>query len=185
MRTEERFNQIKPKIAKDIFPARICADLLRIKNINIPKYPKDKHGIYIYSNKTATGKTLTACALLIEWEKERYLQNISGRGVFLSASELFYELKIAFTTGENIIDKYRKNTNLLVIDDLGDTKPSEWARQEFLLLLNYRYEHLLPTCFTSNMSLKDLEKYYGDERITSRIERMCDVLEKSDWRKEK
>jgi DNA replication protein DnaC len=180
MRTEERWEKIKDKIIKEIFTPRIIKDMLDIPNL--PTKELIGQGVFIHGD-IRTGKTLLACSMLLEWEKQRYLKNLSGRGVFINSSELFHELKLAFTTGENVTDKYRKNPNLLVLDDLGDSKPSEWARQEFLLILNYRYEHMYPTIFTSNLTLEQLGEYFSDYRIPSRIERMCQIVKKKDWRK--
>lgn len=65
----------------------------------------------------------------------------------------------------------------LLIDDLGVEKPTEWALETIYGLINHRYEHELPTIFTSNLSLGELSEHLGD-RIASRISGMCDVVVK-------
>ena len=48
-----------------------------------------------------------------------------------------------------------KVTPVLVIDDLGKEKKSDWTRQVLFDVVNYRYEHLLPTIITTNLARAD------------------------------
>jgi DNA replication protein DnaC len=181
MRTLERWNTtIRQKVMEQVFSPRLLEDL---KKIHLPEVD-NVVSTYIHGEAN-TGKTVLAAHLLMEKEKQMYLEGVGGRCVFLYASNLYHELKLAFTTGENVIDKYRTNPNLLVLDDIGVSKLSEWSAQEFMLLLNHRYEYMLPTIFTCNLSLIQLNDYFGDARIPSRIERMCKIIKKKDWRNNK
>ena len=48
---------------------------------------------------------------------------------------------------------------LLLLDDIGAEKVSDWSRDEVLgIILQYRMENHLPTFFTSNLTLDELEK---------------------------
>jgi len=60
-------------------------------------------------------------------------------------------------------------SKLLILDDLGSEKMSDWVRQAFYVLISHRERHELPTVITSNLSLGEIESRIGDERITSRI----------------
>jgi DNA replication protein DnaC len=72
---------------------------------------------------------------------------------------------------------------LLVIDDLGAAKPSEWNEEINYRLINHRYEHELPTIVTSNLPPKDLASVLG-ERVTSRlVEMSTPVVLKGDDRR--
>lgn len=60
---------------------------------------------------------------------------------------------------------------LLVLDDLGVAKGSEWVEEINYRLVNHRYERSLPTLFTSNILPKDLAAALG-ERVASRLNEM-------------
>ncbi|MEV4555717.1 ATP-binding protein [Kitasatospora sp. NPDC049285] len=60
---------------------------------------------------------------------------------------------------------------LLIIDDLGAAKATEWTEEVTYRLINRRYNHLLPTLITTNLAIGDLRAYLGD-RVTSRLAQM-------------
>ncbi|MFI5803499.1 ATP-binding protein [Streptomyces sp. NPDC051561] len=62
---------------------------------------------------------------------------------------------------------------LLLIDDLGAAKASEWTEELTYRLINYRYEHLRPTLITTNLPIRDLRTTLGD-RVASRLAEMTD-----------
>lgn len=56
-----------------------------------------------------------------------------------------------------------KDTQILMIDDIGADSMSAWMRDEiFGVILQYRMQENLPTFFTSNFSMKELETYLAD-----------------------
>ena len=57
-----------------------------------------------------------------------------------------------------------KQAELLVLDDLGTEYLTSWAREKLYQIVNYRYNAQLPTVFTTNCALDDL-----DGRIVSRM----------------
>lgn len=74
---------------------------------------------------------------------------------------------------ETFGDQYKKVLNefqkvpLLIIDDYGAQKNTEWVRETFFSIIDYRYEHNLPTIFNTNLSEVGLRKF--DTRIASRL----------------
>ncbi|GGV01609.1 hypothetical protein GCM10010495_10900 [Kitasatospora herbaricolor] len=62
---------------------------------------------------------------------------------------------------------------LLIIDDLGAAKATEWTEALTLRLVNHRYEYMLPTIFTTNLPLGDIRAALGD-RTASRLAEMCE-----------
>jgi DNA replication protein DnaC len=64
------------------------------------------------------------------------------------------------------------STDLLVLDDLGAEKPTEWALEKIYQLINIRYESLLPMIATTNLDLNSLERLLG-ERTFGRLLEMC------------
>lgn len=66
---------------------------------------------------------------------------------------------------------------LLVLDDLGESKATDWAYETLKSVIGERYNNRKPTIFTSNRSLPELRAAgLYDERITSRIFEMCGGL---------
>lgn len=60
---------------------------------------------------------------------------------------------------------------LLILDDLGAAKASEWVEEITYRLINRRYNLMLPTLITTNLAIADLRAHLGD-RITSRLAQM-------------
>ena len=72
---------------------------------------------------------------------------------------------------------------LLVLDDLGAEKPSEWVEETMNLIVNTRYNERRPTIFTTNYEdlpdeteLDSLKVRVGF-RMHSRLHEMCEFLE--------
>ena len=68
---------------------------------------------------------------------------------------------------DEVLD-YVRRCNLLIVDDIGAEKPSEWVRERLLSFINTRVSNELTTIYTSNLSLERLREKMGD-RIVSRI----------------
>lgn len=60
---------------------------------------------------------------------------------------------------------------LLILDDLGAAKTSEWVEEITYRLVNRRYNLMLPTLITSNLAMRDLRGHLGD-RVASRLAEM-------------
>lgn len=73
---------------------------------------------------------------------------------------------------------------IVILDDIGAEKPSEWVQEQLYALIDLRYRMQRSTFFTTNCTLKQLESQIGS-RIVSRIFEMCDGVKVSgtDWRK--
>ena len=106
--------------------------------------------------------------------------------LFLSCPEFLLEMREGINGRKksqyHLFDLARQ-VKLLVLDDIGAERSSEWVQETLFVLLNYRYEELLPTIFTTNCSLDELEAKLG-ERISSRIVEMsrCIRIQGEDWR---
>lgn len=74
------------------------------------------------------------------------------------------------TTLDTYLSKM-KSTPMLVIDDLGKERKSDWTQQILFDVINYRYEHMLPTIITSNLNDNDLMNYVGNA-TASRLNEM-------------
>jgi DNA replication protein DnaC len=72
---------------------------------------------------------------------------------------------------ETVLERYR-GLDLLMIDDLGAAKATEFVEEATYRLVNGRYEDMRPSIFTSNLPLADLREAVGD-RIASRLAETC------------
>lgn len=73
---------------------------------------------------------------------------------------------------------------LLILDDLGAAKASEWTEEITMRLINRRYNEMLPTLVTTNLGMADLRAHIGD-RVASRLTEMTDrvILDGPDRRR--
>lgn len=95
-------------------------------------------------------------------------------GMFVVAPDLLALIRSSYRAGDGRADAIvdaAKNTPLLVLDDLGAEKASEWVKEQIYMLVNHRYEHMLPTVITTNNSGPELEKELG-RRTLSRLAEM-------------
>ncbi len=99
---------------------------------------------------------------------------------FLSVPELMLRLRESFRDGagssEGAVIDACAGCDLLVLDDLGVEKPSEFAVQSLYLVVDRRYSEMRRTVITSNFSIGEIAERVGD-RIASRIAGMCKVIE--------
>lgn len=140
------------------------------------KNKKSPKGIYLHGSY-GTGKTYLVAALFNELAKKDIRSSI------VYVPEFLRVLKSSF--GEDFEEKYDtiKKAPLLLLDDIGAEYLTPWARDEILgTILQYRMDEDLPTFFTSNLNLKQLEEHFsmtsnGREEVKARrmIERIKDL----------
>ena len=64
-------------------------------------------------------------------------------------------------TGQRRYQSLMKNTSMLVLDDVGKERLTDWAKEILFNVINYRYEHKLPFVLTTNYSENQLGNYIG------------------------
>lgn len=97
--------------------------------------------------------------------------------LFLNFRELLAQLRRSFDADGRRPSEYVRASRVpvLILDDLGAERPTEWAREELANLVDRRYGNELPTIFTSNYSMDDLGRRLGRDdpvegkRVVSRI----------------
>ena len=88
--------------------------------------------------------------------------------------DLLLKIKSSFNayndkmTEEQILKIYT-DCALLVIDDLGKEKPTEWALQMIYSVIDRRYNALKPIIVTTNFTASELIKRFGDSSIGNAI----------------
>lgn len=65
-----------------------------------------------------------------------------------------------------------KNTAVLILDDFGVTRTTEWNQDLFYRILDHRYINEKPTVISTNLSVEELKSAFG-ERTYDRIKDMC------------
>ena len=164
-------------IKKTVEAKRIRASLAKFNEIVPPRYkefmdqPLDndlcgKDGCYIFG---CVGSGKTCLALQIA---RRAVQEGKGDVIRHSVPSLMGILKDF--KNRNMLDEVQKfkDVPILILDDLGAEKQSEYAYEMLYGILNYRSEWCKYTVITSNISFKELEG-----RIASRIVQMCVIKE--------
>ena len=70
-----------------------------------------------------------------------------------------------------------------MLEDSGAEKASEWTQEQLYRIVNFRYEHMLPTVITTNCDGAQLEMALG-RRIVSRLIEMTTLVkvQAADWR---
>lgn len=148
---------------------------------------KDLKGLYLYGN-FGTGKTYLVSALFNELAKK------GVKSAIVYYPDFLRELKSSFQNkseeDNSFADKYNyiKNIPLLLLDDIGAENVTAWGRDEILgTILQYRMNEELPTFFTSNLSLSELESHLSlannkedkvkARRIIERIRCLCECIE--------
>jgi len=128
------------------------------------------------------GKTHIAVAVL-----RRVILTRGARGLFYDTRDLLRVIRSTYNplvrTAEMDILRPVMEADLLVLDDMGSEKTSEWVEETMNLIVNTRYNERRHTIFTSNYDdTPDDEdpnclKARIGFRIHSRLHEMCDFLE--------
>lgn len=90
------------------------------------------------------------------------------RWVAESAPDL--QARMLPSSGVNLESEFNRiaNAPLLLLDDLGASKGSDWAEAVTFRLVDRRYNRCLPTIYTTNIPLEQLKRFLGD-RVNSRL----------------
>ncbi len=146
----------------------------------------------LLTGSIGVGKTHLAVGILRELIAER-----GAKGLFVDYRELLKELQNSYSRNVDATElgilQPVFDAEVLVLDELGASKPSEWVGDTIGTILNGRYNRKLTTIVTTNYAnlppggaLKDAAKAairedtLGDrigERIRSRLQEMCVVIQ--------
>lgn len=126
----------------------------------------------ILGGGVGTGKTHLAIAMA-----NRYV----GQGkpvLFLNLPAMMDKMRQETLRGENTTLQQAKNVDLLILDDAGVERVTEWRDEQLYDIVNHRYNHDLPFVITTNAvsmdSLRETLKGERSERICSRLAEMAE-----------
>lgn len=170
-----------PKALTEASIKNVCTDdKNRVEVIKYFKYFMDHYddtdkpkGVYLHGS-FGTGKSYLVAALLNELAKK----DINCAIVYVP--EFLRLLKSSFDSDYEDKYNYIKRVPVLLLDDIGAENLTQWSRDEIIgTILQYRMDENLPTFFTSNLDLNQLEEHFsmtssGIDKIKARriIERI-------------
>ena len=157
-------------------------DLIKWVTNFIKEYKKGNthKGLYLSGN-FGSGKSYIVSACLNELVKDGY------NAAMIYYPEFLRTLKSSFDNDFEEQYDYARKSDLLLLDDIGAENVTAWSRDEILgPILQYRMDNNLPTFFTSNLSLEELEVSLSEgknsidklkaKRIIERIKYLTDEL---------
>lgn len=105
------------------------------------------------------GKTHLAASIANELSKQGYIV------VFQSVPELLQRIRNTFSSenkeSETQIMRALLECDLLILDDIGAEKATEWVEEKLFSIIDGRYRKEAPTLYTSNLQPKSLQYQIG------------------------
>lgn len=110
-----------------------------------------------------TGKSIALAVALTEAAKRTL-----HKGAYWPAAQLLEAMRPSEEREPEVTVEEVAEVPLLALDDLGVEQPTDWALERLDLLIDMRYEAMLPTLVATNLTRKELEEALGS-RIISRL----------------
>jgi DNA replication protein DnaC len=160
------------------------------KLISDLKQINHEDGIVLRGN-TGCGKTHLAIAIAkaipTEWHSIK--GDVVPGAVFTTTPELLLKIRSSFRedskeSEENLINYY-SGGDLLILDDLGSEKTTDFAITTLYIIIDRRIRECRQTIITTNLSQEEIEKVFG-ARISSRLAGMVNIkINMPDYRKKR
>jgi len=139
-----------------------------IQEVKLWAQQYDGHtGLYLYG-EAGTGKTHSIYALAKLLRANQIEVKIKNVPDWLDHLRTYFKEE---AVGSISTEFENYDNKVLILDDFGAEKQSEWTTEIMYRFVNARYEQAKPTIFSSNLDVEQLSEKYGD-RIASRIVEM-------------
>lgn len=128
--------------------------------------------LFIYSQTTGNGKTTWATKIANMYIRKAITKStLEDEVLYLNVSMFLDKLKGQFSSYSDEtaeLQRMAMNCKLLILDDLGAERPSEYVCERLYDLINHRYTNMLTTIYTSNLNPNEIGDRLGS-RIESRV----------------
>jgi DNA replication protein DnaC len=143
-------------------------DIKKIDKKIVDLIKKTNKGIFIFG-ETGRGKTYSLYAI-----KKRF-KELGMKAEIENWVELLLDLR---EKTQWLRDEIKKiiEPEILMIDDLGSERQTEWSQEILYTIINMAYQKEKKVFIATNLSLEEFTARYGD-RIFSRLMEMCEPYE--------
>lgn len=166
-----------------LIPEEIDLDSFRrLNNVrkDITNFVKDGCSLYIYSTNTGNGKTSWAIKLLLKYFDCIWSGNgFTPRGLFLNVPQFLRMVteNVVNPTDEFIeLKKLISSVDLVVWDDVGSTKLSDYDHKNLLSFIDQRVLAEKANIYTGNLPGSSLPQALG-QRLASRVYNESSIVE--------
>lgn len=137
---------------------------------HVEEMKETRKGLFLHGG-VGTGKTHIAYAVA----KKMYQERLEIK--FWNSAELMDAIRKGYDKPfDDTFEELMTFRGLLIIDDVGSEKLTEWVAERFYLLVNRKYNQMIPMIFTSNFDIQQLAERIG-ERVASRLVEMSHIIE--------
>ena len=137
-------------------------------------------GLYIWGKSTGNGKTSWACKIMSHYfRKIAFDTGLENEGLYIFLPTFLEDLRNNYEDKDPDFEQVLtmvKSCKLLIIDDIGAERVTDWVRERVVSIINTRVSNNLATIYTSNRSPEELKEDLGD-RIASRVVGSSQVIE--------
>jgi DNA replication protein DnaC len=139
---------------------------------NVVDRVENGDSLYIYSENTGNGKTTWSSKIMNQYIRKVVAKSdLEHEVLYLNVSLFVEAMRNQYTEYSEDIARLREdamNCKLLILDDIGAERPSEYVCERLYDLINHRYTNMLSTIYTSNLTPFELGDRLGS-RIESRV----------------
>jgi len=156
--------------------AEACCELEKLYIENFKKYCRNfqtakNEGVgMFFTGNAGTGKTFYSNCISNELKKNR------NTVLSFNLTGYFSELRQGFDEKEKKILDAIKTVDIVIIDDIGNEKLTEWTKEKLFNLVNSIYLHRKPVIFSSNLTGNKLKEHFdmnGSDKIVDRLLELC------------